>query len=456
MLSDENEQRRRRLVAQLNQVKLANARQESYYEGSRLVRDLGIAIPPHLRELEAVAAWPEIVVDVIDERMDWRGWHTPDVDLGLADVYDQNHLEVEIGQGVLDALVCGPSFLTVGTGADDEPEVLVKVESPSRMTATWSPRLRRVSEALTELYDDEGRLTGWRMYLPGVTITTELRGGTLVVVDMDEHGLDRVPVAVMLNRPRPERPMGRSEITRAVRSLTDSGMRTLLGMEVSREFYAAPQRYLMGADESMFVDSAGNPVSQWSAIIGRMLMAPRDSNDELPVPGAFQSASPQPFTDLLRTYSQMVSAATGVPAHHLGFTTDNPASEGAIRRADARLDKRAEKRQQQFNLALIELGELVTLWRDGDLPPPGAVRSRWAPVETPSPGAQADRASKMIAAGVLEPTWDFTLEQFGLSDDEIRQVQAERRRSGGSAALRAIVAAAQSGRPVVTQSADTG
>lgn len=449
-LSEGNEQVRRRLVAQLDYFKAVNVRQESYYEGSRAVRDLGIAIPPSLRDVPAVAAWPEIVVDVIDERMTWRGWYTRGADFGLAETFDANHLGVELGQATLDSLICGISFLTVGTGEVGEPEVLVKAESPSRMTATWSPRLRRISEALVELFDDEGHLSGWRLYLPGVTITTEVRNNALVVADMDEHGLPRVPVAAMMNRPRGNRPMGRSEITRAVRSFTDSGMRTLLGMEVSREFYAAPQRYLMGADESMFVDSEGNPKSQWAAIIGHMLMAPRDENDELPVPGQFQAASPQPFSDLLRTYSQMISAATGIPAHHLGFTTDNPASEGAIRRADARLDKRAENRIKQFDVGLIEAGELVVLWRDGELPPAGAVKSLWEDVTTPTPGAAADRAAKMLDAGVITADMDFTLEQYGLSDDEIARVRQERRRSGGSAALRAITDAAAAGRPVVS------
>lgn len=135
----------------------------------------------------------------------------------------------------------------------------------------------------------------------------------------------------------------------------------------------------------------------------------------------------------------MVSAASGVPAHHLGFTTDNPASEGAIARADARLDKRAEDRQEQFDLGLLELADLCVLWRDGELPPPKAgIRSLWTPVGTVAPGAAADRATKMIAAGVLDPSWDFTLEQFGLDDDEIRRVQKDRRRSAGRGVLEAL------------------
>lgn len=452
-LSEEHELLRVRLIGQLHRAKRANVRQEAFYEGSRRARDLGIAIPPNLQDVEAVVAWPEIVVDVISERLSWRGWSSDDDTLGLDDIYDENHLRVESGQGFLDALICGLSYMTVGTGNDGEPDVLVMPGSPNRMTATWDPRLRRASDGMAEIHDERGHLIGWKLYVPGETVTIERRRGRMEVTDRDQHGLDRVPIAVLRNRPRSDRPDGRSEITRAVRSLTETGMRTLLGMEITREFYGAPKRYLMGADASMFVDEDGNKVDQWDALVGSMLAIERDANGDVPTVGEFKGASPAPFSEILRTLTQMVSSASGVPAHHLGFTTDNPASEGAIARADARLDKRAEDRQGQFNLGLVELAQLCVLWRDGELPPT-EIRSLWTPVGTVAPGAAADRAAKMLAAGVIRPEWDFTLEQFGLDDDEIRRVRQEQRRGSGSTALRAITEAAARGRLAVSSGDD--
>lgn len=440
-LTDAEEEARARLIGQLRRAQRANRRQQGFYEGSRIARDLGISIPPHLRDVQAVAAWPEIVVDVVDERSDWRGW-SAESDLGLDAVFDDNHLGIEVGQSVLDALICGIGFLSAGSGEpdDDEPEVLVKAESPNHVTATWSPRLRRATEALRE-NKTGAYVNGWTLMTLNETVTTERRNGRVVVTDRDEHGMNRVPMAVLLNRPRSSRTTGRSEITRAVRSLTESGMRTLLGMEIAREFYAAPQRYLMGADEEMFVDQNGNRMSMWDAVMSKMLMAPRDEDENLPVPGQFQQASPQPFTELLKTYAQMLSAATGISANHLGFGSDNPSSADAIRQADGRLNKRAARRHSHYDLGLIELGNLAVLWRDGDLPSE-PVKSLWVDPATPTPAAQADRTVKMISAGVLDPTWNFTLEQFGLSDEEIKRVQRERRGSGGSAALEAILARA--------------
>src|SRR2546430_15415250 len=37
--------------------------------------------------------------------------------------------------------------------------------------------------------------------------------------------------------------------------ISDAGCRTLLGLEVAREFYSAPQRYILGASEEAFQDA---------------------------------------------------------------------------------------------------------------------------------------------------------------------------------------------------------
>ena len=441
-LAETEDATRIRLMGMLRKARQSNTRQLSYYEGSKRLRDMGIAIPPHLLDIEAVVGWPEIVVDVVDERQDWRGWYVPGDDLGLDTVTEQNNLPLHVGQAVLDSLINGISFLTVGTGEDTEPDVLVRPASPSVMTGTWSDRTARLADALVELYDANGHRNGWRMYLPNETITLSTKPNRVVVTNRDQHNKGRVPVAAVRNRPRLDRPYGRSEITRAVRSITETGMRTLLGMEVAREFYGAPQRYLMGADESMFVDLDGNKKSQWDAVIGKMLAIPRDENDELPVPGSFAGASPLPFTEVLKTLTQLMSGATGLPASHLGFHTDNPSSADAIRESNSRLDKRAVRRRGPYDLGLIEVGELAVLWRDGELPPPGSIKSLWSDPSTPTPQAAADRTIKLVGAGILPADSDIVLEGLGFSVDDIVRIRSDRLRETGRQTIAALGAAA--------------
>jgi hypothetical protein len=460
-LSEAEDAIRQRLTRQLVRAQEVNARQEAYYEGATRVRDLGIAIPPHLRDLEAVAGWPEIVVDVIDERTDWHGWFTPGADLGLDRIYDDNRLDVESGTAILDALICGLSYMIVGTGdtAAGEPDILITAESPSRVTGTWSARQRRLTDALVELHDADGVLSGWQLYLPNETIRLKVgRGGGLAVENRDQHKRGRVPVAVLRNRPRSSRVDGRSEITRAVRSITNSGMRTLLGMEVTREFYGAPQRWLMGADEAMFVGPNGEKRSQWDAVIGHMLSIPRDEDGELPTAGQFPAQSPEPTAGLLRTYAQMISASTGLPATHLGFATDNPVSADAIRESNARLDKRSIRRQKHWDLGVIELGQIAVLWRDGALPPTGAVRTLWSDPSTPTPAAAADRMVKLVQTGLVPLESDVALEQVGMSAADILRIKADRRRLQARERIQALAQAAGAARtdPAVADLANRG
>ena len=122
------------------------------------------------------------------------------------------------------------------------------------------------------------------------------QSGEWYVDRVDDHELGRVPVAQFVNRPRASKTNGRSEITPAVRSLTDSAMRTLVGAEVAREFYAVPQRYLMGAPESFFLDEDGNPRGAWDAMMGKILAIERDEETgDVPNVGSFAANSMSPF-----------------------------------------------------------------------------------------------------------------------------------------------------------------
>lgn len=446
-----------RLSKQLKLAKESNTVQQAYYEGSILTKNLGISIPPTMADLASVCAWPEIVIDSIDEVMDWRGWYSQDtgVNDSLETMYDQNFMAVEAGQAILDALITGVGFFSVGTGDPlaGEPPVLIKAESPNRVTGTWSPRLRRLTDAMMEIVDETEKVTGFVLYTEAETLTLIGEGAKAEIVDRVPHGLGRVPVCQITNRPRASRPGGRSEITRAVRSLTDSGMRTLLGMEIAREFFGAPQRYALGADKKAFEDKDGNQVSQWTAVMSKMLSIEKDADGDIPTVGSFAAASPVPFTELLKNYAQMLSAATGIPANHFGFGSDNPGSADAIRENNSRRDNRAARRQSQFNLGFAELAHTAMLWAGTPIAPDVVVASNWADPATATPAASADRTQKLVAASVLPPRGDVTYEGLGFSPVDIERITADWDADVAAATASATATAQTLADPFATQSA---
>lgn len=429
------------LLKKLSHHDSKNGELERYYEGKNRLKDLGISIPPSLKLLDSVVGWAGTAVDVLEERLDFEGYIGDN--FGLNDIFRANELDLESSLGHKDALIYGVGFVVVGKGMEGEPDPLITIESPKRMTAVYDLRSRRLLAAMMVDRNHALEPENGSLYLPDQTIYLQWFKGQPMDVARDVHMLGRVPVAPLINNPRSGDPDGRSEITRGVRSLTDSGVRTMLGAEVAREFYSSPQRFIMGAKEDMFLDSDGNPLNPWSVIQGRVLGVPYNDDDNvMPQVGQFSANSPQPYFDQIRMLAQMMAAETAIPASYFGFQTDNPSSADAIRQMEARLVKRAERRQKQFGRTWAEVARLALLVRDGELPAGiEAVRPIWRDAATPTRAAAADEAVKLIQSGVLLPDSRVTYARIGMSESDIQQLESEKK-AGQAQALVANLAQA--------------
>lgn len=422
-----------------------NAELERYYEGKNRLKDMRISIPPQLAEVNSVVGWAGTTIQVLEERLDFEGYIAPDT-LGLQDIYRANDLDVESGLGHIDSLVFGTSFAVVGAGMEGEANPLITIESPKRMTGTYDLRRRRMTAALSLDRDYNGTPQTGALYLPDVTIYLQFVKDVPFDVMRDEHGMGRLPVVAIVNNPRSSDPHGRSEITRAVRSYTDSAMRTLLGAEVAREFYSAPQRYILGADEDVFLDSDGNALDPWKVYQGRLLGIPANQDGQMPTVGQFAANDPRPYFDQIRAYATLLAAETAIPASYLGFQTDNPSSADAIRQMEARLVKRAERRQKQFGRAWTEVARLALLVRDGAIPPEADnIRPQWRDPSTPTRAAAADEAVKLISAGVLLADSEVTYNRIGLSDTDKQVLATEKANAQAAQLVTNLITANQTG-----------
>lgn len=441
-----------RLVKKLEKHHYGNEVKSHYYEGKQRLKDLNISIPPTLKLVSSVVGWAGTAVDVLEERLDFEGYIGDN--FGLNDIYRANELDLESSLGHKDALIYGTGFVVVGKGMEGEADPLITIESPKKMTAEYDLRTRRIARALLVDTDDVGEIRFGSLYLPDQTVYFERVMGKFVETYRDLHNLGRVPVAPIINNPRSGDEHGRSEITRAVRSYTDSAMRTLLGAEVAREFYSSPQRFILGADESIFTDSDGNKLNPWSVIQGRVLGVPYNDDDGvMPQVGQFSANSPAPYFEQIRSYAQLMAAETAIPASYLGFQTDNPASADAIRQMEARLVKRAERRQRQFGRTWSEVAKLALLVRDGEIPTEiMSVRPIWRDASTPTRAAAADEAVKLVSAGVFLPDSEITYNRIGLSDSDKAVLRNEKKLAQATNLVGNLAAAAKAAtavRPVV-------
>lgn len=431
-------------LSRLGRFATRNRVAEGYYEARQRVRNLGLSVPPVMRDLEVVCGWSSTVVDSLEERLDFEGW-TNDGDLfGLDDLYLENGLDVDSGLAHLDSLIYGTAFVIVGAGDTTEPDALVTVESPNRVTGLWNPRLRRLESAFS--IDAVDKITHEATEATLYTLDEDVhigrnKLGKWVLVDRDPHNRGRCSVVMLPNKPRASRLHGSSEITRAVRSYTDQAVRTLLGMDVNREFYSAPQRYLLGAEPDMFKRADGSPATGWETVSGRMLAIPKDEDGDTPQIGQFTAASPAPYLDQVKGLAQMVAAEGALPPGYMGFEHDNPTSADAIRAMEARLVKRAERRQAAFGRAWREVGALALLVRDGAIPDDYAkVSVKWRDAATPTRAAATDAAVKLVAAGILPADSSVTYDRLGLSPADQRQLVADKRRARAAETVKALLA----------------
>lgn len=453
-LSDVEKKMLSRLIANLSSFASKNARQWSYYDGEAGIKNLGIAIPEAMANVEAVVGWPEIVVDALAERLEWRGWRSEGAGtFGLDYVFNENQLDVEVSKAILDSLVTGVGFLAVTAGGSDEPHVIIDAVPSTQATYVWDERLNRMAYGLVSRSGTDGKRTQ-ALYTPDETIT--LVDGE--VTGRFVHNRGRCGLVALANRARAGSVRGQSEITKAIRYYTDHGVRTILGMEYNREFYTTPQRYLLnvtpdqlGLDE----DPTDREIVElgWKVAQNKALIVPpgepEDGEAGKPAAGQFNAAAPTPYIDELKMLAQLVSAQSGVPSNQLGFVHENPPSADAIRAQESRLVKKAEMRQVSFGQALrndLAYVCLAILAGDSFTPEMGnqfvaGLSLVWREASTPTLAATVDAMVKLAQAKVFPETSEVIWDRVGVTEAEkkiLRRELAEQRATRRLAAVTSV------------------
>lgn len=459
-LSEEDQATVNQLWRRLSVKRPRHRIRKRYYDSKNALKDLGIAIPPNLRNLDAVLGWPAKAVDKLAERTHLDGFVIPGhstADLGLDALWLENRLDIEAPQTTISALLHSCAFVavTLGDVAAGEPKVLVTTHSAEFATGIWDSRRRRLSAALAVVDSDDTGLVS-EMYLATPTkIVTMRREGTRWDVRETPHSLGRVPVEPLVYQPRHGRPFGKSRLTRPVMYLADSALRTVVRSEVTAEFFSAPQRYAMGAKEEAFQDADGRPKGQWESIIGRVWALERDEEGEIPEVGQFPQVNMQPHVEQLRMWAMLYAGETSLPVSALGIVQDNPSSAEAIHASKEDLIIEAEAAATSFGggwrmaaLTALQLRDNTT-----ELPPELlTLRAKWRDPRTPSQAQAADAAAKLVGAGILPPDSEVTYEMLGFDQTTIARLVADKRRAQAQERLTALASAAQSARqnPTVT------
>lgn len=436
-----------KLVGQITAKARRNQIRRKYYDHKAALRDLGIAIPPQLKDVSTVLGWPAKGVDSMSRRTVLEGFTVIDGDaasIGLDNLLLENRIESEAPQAHTSALIHSAvfTFVTAGDVGAGEPAALISTQSAEWATGTWDRRLRRLSSALSVIaVDDQGRPTHMNLYTPDRVVVMR-REGRRWDLRLAEHDLG-VPVEVLPYRPSLDRPFGASRISRPVMALTDAAVRTMLRTEVSAEFFSAPQRYLLGGDEDAFTDKAGNPIPGWSALLGRILAVGLNEEGGTPTVGQFAQQSMEPHLAQTRSQATLLAAEMSLPVGSLGIVQDNPSSAEAIEATKEELVVEI-RHWQKTSLAPGWQRTVRSAMRLIDDSPAArnmyaGIRAHWSNPATPSVVSASDAVTKQVAAIPKIGETTVALEKLGYSTDEIGRMQSEWRRAAAPTALQAML-----------------
>jgi hypothetical protein len=402
---------------------------DHYYEGTQ---PLSYLDPELLRELDSrirqvVINWPRLVVDALEERLDVEGFRfgTEEASEDLWGIWQANDLDEESQLAHVDALVMRRAYVIVGANEDDPAHPLITTESPLQVFAERDPRTRAVVAAVKRW--SEKPLAGESVNFATLYLRNETRwfqqaknGGKWAEYESpDMHGLDRVLVEPLVNRGRTQARGGVSELKDIV-PLSDAACKIATDMMVSAEFHAMPRRWVIGMGPDDFKDPNGRPVSEWAQRAGALWAS---ENTEARV-GQFAETALTNFHETINSLAKLVASLSGLPPHFLGFTADNPVSADAIRSSEARLVKRAERRQRGFGGSWERVMRSALLVRDRRLPEGSAsLETIWRDASTPTKAQAADAAVKLHASGLLpdESAWEY----LGFSATQIERLQAQ-------------------------------
>lgn len=430
-----------------------NIQSEKYYTGKIAVRNLKIAIPVELENLGVVSDWPTTVVNSYHERMVFLGWRDGGR-YGMRELAAVTNAQIAIWESILDSLVFGVGF----TAIDLDYDGIWKAQAvaPTEGTLLWDAhshrpthgyRLRTLTDGTTQEVLYAPYYTYYLKSGPGLSPAQHPE-----VVDVVPTGLPCPAVDRVRNQLRSSQWYGRSLLTPAVRYYTQAAARTLMGMEYNREFYTTPKWHIKNATMDMFTDSDNpSPTEKaragWDATTGSVLTLPppEDGEPEMDI-GQFAANPPTPYVEQLRTYSQLMGSATGIPTSYLGFSTENPPSADAIRAWLERLVRGCSSQQRLISPDVRHLGWMLhflnqerTPWSEFAT----STRELWENPATPTLSSDADAVTKLTAENIVPAQSDWVYDRLGITEEEREDFRSSSRTSALSMIAQRAQQAAQ-------------
>ena len=219
-----------------------------------------------------------------------------------------------------------------------------------------------------------------------------------------------------------------------------AAVRALVRMEAHMDVYAIPRFFLLGAEESVFKNPDGTPKTEWQIVMGRMFGIPDDPLADDPALARadvkqYRAESPAPHLAQLNSLAKLSAAESHLPDSDFAITDmANPTSADSYWAGRENLFSEAEGATEDWSVPIVRtVATALAMWNELPRVPPEWLRiePRWRPPQFTSKAAQADAGMKQLTAIPWLGETEVGLELIGLTGQQIRLAQAERRRAAG-------------------------
>lgn len=409
-----------------------NLTRSLYYDTEQAFKDLGLTLPPQLKNAKFYLGWGMQAVRKPAMRSQFDGLRLPGSDdaFELGETLAENQFGLEFSQAIISANKHGVSFATVGKGDAGEAAAQILFHSAEVSVGVWDRRKRRMSLCLTiSEMDKDGKPTEFVVYLPDAVLTCK-KGRAWTAVRLANR-TGRILAVPVRHDPQLTRPFGRSRLTNSVMALCDMAVRAYVRMEGNAEFYSTPQLALLGVDADAFAGGLADS-QKFKLAMDRFIALTKDQDGDKPDLKQLQQATMTPHSDMLRTVAMAFSGETDIPPSSLGIIHDQPASAEAIRAAEHDLLINATY-QNKFVLspAVVEISTLAVMARDNLTAPPAdwwKLSARFSDPEFSSLSAQADAVQKLSASMDKLVQHPVLLDRL-FDEDEVERIKADARRA---------------------------
>jgi len=421
-----------------------NVRLTRYYDGKVRAGDvnIGIAVPEELANLEVSCNWPAKVVEALQARSQFDAFWSSlgEIKTELDAICEENDLPMRYGKAVIPELKHGCVFATLSM--NDFERASIKFHTAQSSAARWDGEHDRLLDGFAII--DSAKFNMDRSYKPSLVnmytseaiITLRRRNALDWSAEYHPHKMGRPLMAAMVYRGTDEKPFGKSRINNAVMHLTDAYLREMLRLEVAAEMFTSPQKVLIGADDAITDELAGN----FKAYITNLLTISRGENSELPTLEQLAASSMQPHIEVMRALAANLSGCSDVPLSELGIVADNPSSAEAIYAAKESLVIEADSLNKSNGKALKELVLMAYAmnedisWRE--IPSDyRAVTPHFVSPAMPSVVSQADAMVKIATVDDGFAGTSAFYAQVGFDDALIQQIAAEKQGRIGDTVL---------------------